>query len=40
MWTLGLTAVGGYYGLSGGDKEKKPTPPINAASQDEEKFIK
>lgn len=40
MWTLGLAAVGGYYGMSGGEKKKEQGPPINATSPDEEKFIK
>ena len=40
MATLGVTFAGAAIGLSGGSKDKKPSPPINASSADEEKFIK
>ena len=40
MWTLGLTGAGAYFGLRGGEKKKEQGPPINATSEDEEKFIK
>lgn len=42
MATLGTLFVGSYIGLSGGKKpeDKAKGPPINATSEDEEKFIK
>jgi hypothetical protein len=39
MATLGTTAAVAYLGLRGDGKEKT-TPPIQASSGDEEKFIK
>jgi len=40
MATLGTTGAIAYLGLSGGGKADKSTPPIKAASGDEEKFIR
>jgi len=41
MATLGTAFTAGYFGLRGGKKQDKAKgPPINAGSQDEEKFIK
>ena len=39
MATLGTTAVGIAYAMSGKEKAKEQGPPINAGSKDEEKFI-
>lgn len=39
MLTLGTTFAGSYLALRGGPKDKKPSPPINATSKDEEAFI-
>ncbi|KAF8540422.1 hypothetical protein BDD12DRAFT_698912, partial [Trichophaea hybrida] len=38
MLTLGTTFAGSYLALSGG--EKPTSPPIQASSTDEEKFIR
>ncbi|KAI5854120.1 hypothetical protein BZA05DRAFT_393275 [Tricharina praecox] len=41
MATLGVTGVGAYLGLRGGDSgAEKNTPPIKADSGEEEKFIR
>ena len=41
MLTLGTFFTGTYaYLATGSKKEKSPAPPINASSEDEEKFIK
>lgn len=41
MGVLSALFGGTFYGLSGGNKKtQSTTPPINAASSDEESFIK
>ena len=40
MATLGTTFLGAAFAMSGGDKKKSTTPPIDANSKDEEAFIK
>ena len=39
MATLGTTAVGIAFAMSGKEKAKEQGPPINAGSKDEEQFI-
>jgi hypothetical protein len=40
MLVLGTTFAGAYLSTGGSSKDKKPAPPMNASSEDEEKFIK
>ena len=40
MLTLGTTAFGSWYAMRGPSKKPEKTPPINAGSSDEEKFVK
>lgn len=39
MATLGVTFLGSYLALRGGEKKTAQGPPINASSKDEETFI-
>ena len=39
MLTLGTTAAGAAFLMSGKEKAKEQGPPINASSKDEEEFI-
>lgn len=39
MATLGVMFGGSALALRGGEKKAQTTPPINATSKDEEKFI-
>lgn len=39
MATLGVMFGGSAFALRGGEKKTQTTPPLNAESKDEEKFI-